>query len=762
MSLSRAAGILLAVLLVAPRGAAAAALLGFGPASSEAERRSEQAFDQAIDPAQMKAWLEQMASAPNQVGSPHDKANAEFILSKFREWGWDARIETFTVEDPMPRSVSLEMVSPTPFKARLMEDSLAPDSGALPAYNAFGADGDVTADLVYVNFGMPEDYAELARLGIDVRGRVVIARYGKGWRGLKPKLAQEHGAVGCVIYSDPHEDGYWAGDALPKGPYRPADGIQRGSVADETLSGGDPSRRPEEEARGRLSIPVLPIGYGDATPLLGALGGPVAPASWRGALALTYHVGPGPARVRLAVASDWGRREIYDVVAFMRGASEPDQWVIRGNHHDAWVFGAWDPLSGTVSLMAEARAIGTLAGSGWHPRRTLVYASWDAEEPGLMGSTAWAEAHAAELARSAVLYVNSDTNARGTLSAGGSHSFQRLVNEVASGVADPETGASVLDRLRANVRVRGMWPGGTGEDQALELAADSGGELPLFALGSGSDYTPFLHHLGIAAVDLEFRGEAPNGGIYHSAYDTADHFEKYGDPGFGYSVALAETAGRAVLRTADADILPLRFSGLAESVSRYAREVGRLLEHEREEARRVSRLVDDGSFRIAADPQAPAAAPPRPSDVPSLDFVPLATAATRFASSAAACDAALDAAARSGFAGIAPSRLRELNVLLQGFEQTLLSRDGLPGRPWYRHTLYAPGAMTGYGAKTLPAIREAIELGNWEDARSAIPQTAADLGVAARRLDAVVGRLQAGLGTGPAGTGALPPPPPDS
>ncbi|MFZ1055159.1 MAG: PA domain-containing protein, partial [Opitutaceae bacterium] len=405
---------------------------GFKAASAVAELEQEKLFDAAIDPAELRSWLEEMSSEPNQVGSPHDKANAEFTLAKFKEWGWDAHLEEFSVLYPTPKSVSLELVAPTPYKALLSEPAIDGDktsghaAGGLPPYNVYGADGDVTADLIYVNFGTPEDYAELDRRGLDVRGKIAIARYGKCWRGLKPKLAQEHGAVGCIIYSDPHEDGYWAGDVYSKGGNRPEYGVQRGSVADITQYSGDPltpgvgatkdaKRLAISDAKTLLKIPVLPISYGDAKAFLAALEGPVAPAGWRGALPFTYHIGPGPAKAHLAVVSDWSLKTIYDVIAVMKGSTYPNQWVIRGNHHDGWVFGAWDPLAGNIAVMAEAKAIGSLAKAGWKPKRTLVYASWDAEEPGLIGSTEWAETHAAELQKKAVLYVNSDTNGRGFL-----------------------------------------------------------------------------------------------------------------------------------------------------------------------------------------------------------------------------------------------------------------------------------------------------------------------------------------------------------
>jgi len=783
--------VLAALALLVPAGRAAPeGLMGFKTASSAAELESEKAFDAAIDPAEMRSWLEQLSGEPNQVGSPHDKANADFQVGKFNEWGWDAHIETFYVLYPTPKSETLEMVAPTPFKAKLFEppvegDKTSGHTGGLPPYNVYCADGDVTADLIYVNFGMPADYTELERRGLDVRGRIVIARYGGGWRGLKARLAQEHGAVGCIIYSDPHEDGYWAGDVYPKGGFRPEDGVQRGSVADMTLYSGDPltpgigatkdaKRLAIADAKTIMKIPVIPISYGDAKPLLAALEGPVAPPAWRGALPFTYHIGPGPAKVHLAIASDWSQKPIYDVIAVLQGSTYPNQWVIRGNHHDGWVFGAWDPLAGQIAVMAEAKAIGTLAKSGWKRKRTLVYCSWDGEEPGLLGSTEWAETHEDELRRKAVLYVNSDTNGRGFLSFGGSHAFQHVVNEAAGDVVDPETGASVLERLRAKLKVdgrsmkvdgRGMNP--NAEAQAQLAAAESGADLPLEALGSGSDYTPFLQHVGISSIDLAYSGEDAESGIYHSMYDSFDHFTRFGDPKFAYGVALAQTAGRVVLRTADADVLPMRFADLADAAAGYVSEVQKLADSEREDAGKLKGLLDSGAFRLAGDPQVTYLAPAVPGDVPRIDFRVLADASARLRKSARAYDAAFERCAGTDY--LLPSgEVAELNVLLQGLEQTLTSKSGLPGREWYQHMLYAPGLYTGYGAKTMPAIREAIELQHWSDATSYIPIVAASLNAASARLDEAATKLTPHLGkavptpapvSGP--NGPLPPPPPD-
>ena len=714
-------------------------MLGFAPANAATQASLEQRFDAQLNPADQREWMKQMSSEPNQVGSPHNKANAEFMLEKFREWGWDAHIETFSVLYPTPKKVALELLGPHPFTAALHEPPIPGDAtsglpGALPPYNVYGGDGDVRAELVYANYGMPDDYKELARRGIDVRGRIVITRYGGGWRGLKPKLAQEHGAIGCLIYSDPHDDGYAQGDVYPKGGWRPADGVQRGSVADMQLYPGDPltpgigstpgaKRLAIKDAKSLLKIPVLPISYADATPLLRSLDGPVAPANWRGSLPLTYHMGPSAAKVHLTVLSEWSRKPIYDVIAKINGATAPDQWIIRGNHHDGWVFGAWDPLAGNVALMAEAKAIGGLLKQGWRPQRTLIYASWDGEEPGLLGSTEWAETHAKELKAKAVLYLNSDTNGRGFLGAGGSHSLQHLVNQVADGVTDPETHVSVGERLRANMMVEGSHPDAKPEAKAFAKAAASGGDLPIYALGSGSDYSPFLEHLGIASLDLGFGGEDDNAGIYHSRYDSFDHYVRFGDPTFEYGVALAKVAGHIVLRTADANVLPMRFGDFSSTLDGYVGELHKLIESTREATEQQHRMLDMHAYALNSDPTRPLTPPSRESDIPAIDLAPLDQAASALKQSAQAFQAAYARSAAAGFT-LTAAQQRQINQQMGRMEQALTDADGLPGRPWFKHFIYAPGMLTGYGVKTVPAVREAIEGRRWDEAGRYVVVTA--------------------------------------
>ncbi len=737
--------------------ALSAPLVGFGADSAVKERNLEAKFDTYFDPAEQREWLKLMASKPNNVGTAHDKENADWMLGKLKSWGWDAHIETFYVLYPTPKTVSVELLGPRPYKLHLIEPPIPGDASSeqtkdvLPPYLAYQGDGDVTAEVVYANYGMPDDYKALARMGIDVRGKIVITRYGGGWRGLKPKLAQEHGAIGCLIYSDPAEDGYGADDVYPKGGARPPYGVQRGSVQDMMLYSGDPltpgvgatkdaPRLTRAEAKTILKIPALPISYAEAQPILEALGGPVAPKNFRGALPITYHVGPssGGARVHLTVDSDWGLKPIYDVVGVMKGYEAPDQWVLRGNHHDGWVFGAWDPLAGNVAMMQEAKALGLLAKSGWKPKRTIVYASWDAEEPGLIGSTEFAEAHAAELQKKAVVYINSDTNGRGFLSVEGSHDLERLVNQTAADVRDPEQPVSILQRQRAAIGVR-AFTDPSGREEALAKKAAAGGDLPIGPLGSGSDYSSFIQHLGIPSINLGFGGEDEQGGIYHSAYDTFEHYVRFGDPKFEYGVALGQTAGRLVLRSADADVLPFAFEPFADTVGSYVDELKKLVTNGREKTETTNRLVRSEAFSVAADPTRTTIAPAIEEPAPRIDFTALDQAVAKLKASAHAYDAAL---AKGG--PTSPARRAQANAILQTVDQALLDPEGLPGRPWFRNLAYAPGMLTGYGAKTLPGVREALESRRWAEAQTYIARTAKVLAAYAERVDQAAAALKSG------------------
>ncbi|MDB5422931.1 MAG: folate hydrolase [Phenylobacterium sp.] len=711
----------------------------------------EAAFDAKIDPAEMGRWLKLMAAEPNHVGSVHDKTNAEWIAAQLTSWGWDTRIEVFDVLYPTPLSETLELVSGTgaPFKATLQEPAIPGDESstrtkdALPAYVAFQGDGDVTAPLVYVNYGMPADYDALERMGISVKGKIAIARYGVGWRGLKPKLAQDHGAVGTIIYSDPRDDGYSADDVYPKGAARPAHGFQRGSVADMPIYPGDPltpgvgatkdaKRLDRADAKTILKIPVLPISYADAQVLLASLDGPVAPPGWRGSLPITYHVGPGGGQVHLAVKSEWSLKPIYDVIATLKGREQPDAWIVRGNHHDGWVMGASDPLSGQIALLAEAKALGSLVRSGWRPKRTIVYASWDAEEPMLLGSTEWAETHAAELKAKGVVYINTDGNARGFLGASGSHSYQHFVNQVAADVKDPQTGVSVGQRLRAKLMVDAAEPGASETAKAIgKNAADPAKDLWINPLGSGSDYSAFLQHLGLPAIDIAYGGEGESGGVYHSLYDDYEHHSRFVDPGFAYDAVLAKTVGRMVLRLADADLPVQRYGDFADTVARYLDEVKKLSTTRSDEGKAQAQLLATNAYKLAADPTRSSANPTPFADYPVPTFAALDQAVAKLKTSAAVFDAALAAKG----AGLTKPQKARLDAVIQPLEQSLLRDEGLPFRPWYANMVYAPGRFTGYGAKTLPGVREAVEERRYYDAQTYVGLTAMALNAYAGRLD---------------------------
>ena len=730
-----------ATLALAGAGAAEEApIIGFSPAAARDQRALESRFDAALDPALLEEWMRRLSAHPHHVGSRWGRENADYLAGLFRDWGFETRIEEYDVLFPTPRRRLLEMVSPVRYRARLAEPALPEDatsgqaSEQLPVYNVYSIDGDVTAPLVYVNYGVPADYEELARRGVDARGKVVIARYGGSWRGIKPKVAAEHGAVGCLIYSDPRDDGYFEGDVYPKGPWRNEWGAQRGSVADMPLFPGDPltpgagatreaKRLDRKDAPTLAKVPVLPISHGDALPLLRALEGPVAPPAWRGALPITYHLGPGPATVRLELAFDWGLATARNVIAVLPGAAKPDQWVVRGNHHDAWVNGADDPVSGLVALLAEARAVGRLAREGARPRRTIVYAAWDAEEPGLLGSVEWAEQHADELREKAVAYVNTDSFGRGFLFAGGSHTLERLVNQVARAVPEPKTELTVAERRHKANRVWGT-----------EGEAERAGEPPalrLFPLGSGSDYTPFLQHLGVASLNLGFGGEDEYG-QYHSIYDSIDHYVRFMDPDFAYGAAMAKTAGRVVLRLANADLLPFEFGALAAEVGTYVEELEALAASEREETEKTNRLLEEEAYQAAADPTKTYVPPERKDPVPFLNLAPLKNAHARLAEAAAAYGEALGGLAEGEWP--AAGTLAEVDRILYRSERALTRPEGLPERSWYRHHLYAPGFYTGYGVKTIPGVREAIEHRDWAQAEE-------QAGIAAALLEGLAAEI---------------------
>ena len=719
-------------------------LRGYSPDSARAEHDWEVMFRAIPSTQNLHDFMQRLSARPHHVGSPYDKDNAEWILAKFKEWGLDAHIETFEVLFPTPKNRALELVAPERFTAKLAAPTVPadPTSGQhdeqLPTYNAYSIDGDVTAPLVYVNYGVPDDYEQLDRLGISVKGAIVIARYGGSWRGIKPKVAAEHGAIGCLIYSDPHEDGYFAGEVFPQGPYRPKDGVQRGSVMDMPIYPGDPltpgigatanaKRLAIKDAQTLTKIPVLPISYGDAQPLLAALTGPVAPEAWRGALPITYRTGPGPARVHLKLEFNWDMKKIYDVVARIPGSPYPDEWIVRGNHHDAWVNGAEDPLSGTVALMEEARAFAELQKQGWKPKRTIIYCVWDGEEEGLLGSTEWAEEHDEELRRHAAMYINSDGNGRGYLGVAGSHSLEKFIDGVARDVEDPEKKMPVWKRNQLERISRAPAP------ERDEVRKRS--ELRIGALGSGSDYTAFIDHLGIASLNLGFGGE-DGGGIYHSIYDDFYWYTHFSDGDFIYGRALAQTAGTAMMRFADADLLPYDFTNFAETVRRYADEVQKLWKTESDEIRERNKEIAEGLFSATADPHKTSVPPPVETQPPFLNFAPLENGLAALSLAAERYDKA-EQKAKLDKPGLEP-----VNQKLVRIERGLTLPDGLPGRPWFQHQIYAPGFYTGYGVKTLPGVREAIEQKRWKEADEQIVRVGKVLEKEAALIDEAAGGLE--------------------
>jgi N-acetylated-alpha-linked acidic dipeptidase len=730
-----------------------APLAGYSAEASRTERQWEDKFRGTPSPANLRAYMQRLSAHPHHVGSPYDKDNAEWILAKYKEFGLDAHIESFTVLFPTPKERLVELIEGGPhFVAKLQEPALPQDPTSnqqneqLPTYNAYSIDGDVTGPLVYVNYGIPEDYETLARHGISVRGAIVIARYGHAWRGIKPKVAAEHGAIGCIIYSDPRDDGYSAGQTFPAGGLRPREGVQRGSVQDSTEFMGDPltpnigatadaKRIDVKKAPTLTTIPVLPISYADATPLLSAITGPVVPEAWRGGLPITYRIGPGPGRVHLKVFSNWDIKPLYDVIAKIPGSQFPDEWVLRGNHHDAWVNGAEDPISGQVAVLEEARSLGELVKAGWKPKRTIIFCSWDGEEPGLLGSVEWIETHAAELRQHAVAYINSDTNDRGFLGADGAHTLEKLTNDVAHDIQDPETKLSVWKRLQ----LRSISEATTDEArQELRHRPD----LRIDISGGGSDHAGFQNFLGVAVLNFGFGGEDQNG-IYHSIYDDFYWYTHFSDTDFVYGRALAQMAGSTVMRLADADLLPFDFSDLADTVQTYVKGLQAFSSKQQDEIRERNLEIDEGAFAASADPKETYVPPAKEEMPPYLNFAPLQNSADALTHSADEYRKALAHATENGGAALASAAMTEINRMLIDSERKLTAPEGLPGRAWYKHQIYAPGVYTGYEAKAIPAVREAMEQKQWKLAEQGIGSAAAVLQDEATLVSAAAAKLAA-------------------
>ena len=690
---------------------AVAPIRGFTPDQWKAQHDREEQAKTVPQQERLRIYMDRMAAKPHHAGSPASKAVADYLSTQLAEWGLDTRIETFQALMPYPTARTLEMIAPVRFRAKLAEPAIPenPDTAQdnqLPTFNAYGASGDVTAPLVYANYGQPEDFEYLKKQGIDVKGKIVIVRYGRSWRGLKPKLSQDNGAVGCVIYSDPREDGFFQSDAYPRGPMRPADGVQRGSVMDMALYPGDPlspgwaseagsKRLNREDAKTILKIPVLPISWADALPLLQQLTGPVVPEAWRGALPLTYHAGPGPAIVHLEADFDWSTRPLYNVIATIPGSTARDQWVIYGNHHDAWVNGASDPVSAAAVLLETARTLSVLRKQGWQPKRTIMLALWDGEEYGLLGSTEWVEKHLDELDRAGAVYINSDSTGRGALVSGGSASLEPFLTEVLRDVTDPATSKSLLDVARER---RG--PGGTASAISAAAALSPEAREPGFhleSLGSGSDYVAFLDHAGIASLNLGF---ASGDGVYHSIYDTPDWYQRFSDGDRTYGKALTQVMTVALLRLADAPLLPFDFGSLSASAARWVEEIRKEL----------------------------------PRGNTKFDLHSVSVQIARLSAAAKAYDEELSAwTKRSGSSP--PEKVAKVDEAMRKTERALLTADGLPRRDWYRNQIYAPGMLTGYTAKTLPGVREAVEAKQWDEANHQAHKLAETFRAAAARVE---------------------------
>ena len=708
---------------------------------SQSELESE--FDKTLNPENLDTWMKHMSSKPHHVGSPWSKQNAEYAANKFKEWGFESRVETFEVLVPFPKIRKLSMIAPNKVELKLFEPAVEGDRSSemtkdvLPGYNAFSADGNVTGELVFVNYGLNEDYEELKRLGIDVKGKIVIAKYGRSFRGIKPKIAHEQGAIGCIMYSDPKDDGYVVGDVYPVGPYRNEFGIQRGSVLDmparpgDALTPGyaatqDAERLSINEASTIMKIPVMPISYADALPLLKAIKGPVVPDSWKGGLPITYHIGPGPAKVNLHLEFDWSLRTAYNPVGRMKGSVYPDEWIMRGNHHDGWGHGASDPISGMVSLMEEARAIGELTKTGWRPKRTLIYAGWDAEEPGLLGSTEWVEYNLNDIREKMVVYINTDGTGVGYLSMGGSHSLEKFVNEVIRDVDDPVHDVSLDNRLRSRMRVREHNSGTFGEGRESERQ-----DLRMYAMGAGSDYTAFLHHAGVPALNMAFGGES-GGGSYHSLYDTYEHYKRFSDGKFIYGTTLSKVNGRLVLRLSEADILPFRFVNMVDNIGKFVEQNKKLSEDIRKSTKSLNDLLDNNDFAISSNPKKTYLPPKRLLQVPEFDFKPLDAALARLSTSAWKYEEAL---LKFQKGSLTTERKSEINALLRNVDQAFINSKGLPRRDWFKNMMYAPGYYTGYGVKTLPGIREGLEERKWNEVRVYIKEVSKALDRASENIN---------------------------
>lgn len=689
----------------APVAASSQPIQGFRDAA--VQRKLESSFLAVPEAKLAGEHLRILTREPHIAGSPEDRKTAEYVAQKFREAGLDVRIDSYKVWLNLPKEILVEATAPEglkmrgPSRERVEGDPFQDDPRVLPAFNGASPSGEVEAEAVYANYARPEDFKKLREMGVDVRGKIIIARYGQNFRGVKALTAQEAGAAGLILYSDPIDDGYFRGDAYPKGPYRPATGVQRGSVQLTFEYAGDATtpgiastpdlplaqRTAPEKAASLPKIPVTPLSYADAAPLLEKLGGPESPRDWQGALPFTYHVGTGPVRVHMKLVQDYSYTTIWNVIGTLKGTAQPEALVVAGNHRDAWVYGAVDPSSGTAAMLETVRGIGALVKRGWRPRRTIVFASWDAEEQGMIGSTEYAEQYAAQL-KNAVAYFNMDVGVAGpSFGASGVPSLKGFLRDVSKAVLSPK-GGTVYDAWKAQ---------GGGRRPAERNGQNAGtDEVGVGDLGSGSDYSAFLQHLGVPSTDI---GSGGPYGVYHSAFDNYAWFTKFADPEFLYEQQMARVFGIEVLRMAQADALPFDYDV-------YGQEVRRHLETAEKRARELGWNAE-GSKKV-----------------PHFDAA--LAAADRLAAAGRAANQAADT--------ISPAKLPRMNLALMQAERAMLGK-GLPHRTWFRHTIFAPGEYTGYAAVVLPGINEAMDRNDPETAAQSLEEVTAALQRAATMLE---------------------------
>jgi N-acetylated-alpha-linked acidic dipeptidase len=728
---------MLALAVASSGGAAqdAITIRGFLPAHAVEEHQLEQKIQTFPEAARAEADLRHLTSEPHMAGTEASHRVAEWLRDQYASYGFDAEIVAYNAWLPQPREVRLELTSPHKKFLGLPEPPVAGDKDTndarvVPAFNVYSPSGDVKAPVIYVNYGMQEDYRALDLLGVSVEGKIAIARYGRGYRGIKAKLAEEHKAAGLLLYSDPADDGYAVGDVYPDGPWRPLGGVQRGSILYTEVYPGDPltsglgagavsaARRSPGDAGNLPHIPTMPISAQDASAILSVLDGKHVPPQWQGGLPLTYHIGPGHSVVHMKLVMDYAERPIYDVIAKLHGTDD-NEWVMLGNHHDAWVYGAADPGSGTTAMLETARSLGELARGGWKPRRTIVMCEWDGEEPGLLGSTEWVEANSAELQAKAVAYVNTDVGVTGpNFAASATPSLNELVRDATRAVMDPISGLSVYDAWRAHSADPHVDVSGTARPAAESgRGPATGGDVPLGGLGAGSDFSPFFDHAGIPSLDVGFGGDY---GVYHSLYDDFYWMKHFGDPTFGYHVALARVLGVMALRLDEADVLPYDYPAYAAEIARAQNGL-------------VARLT-----RRGADP---------------ATLKSVSDASAEFTASAARASQGLHA-----IESAAPDSAQQekVNSALLGVEQALLAPDGLSGRPWFKHTIYAPGSYAGYAAEMLPGITEALDRNDAITLQHEVDTLAAALHRASLQLDEVTRLAQPPL-TSPATQPAVSP-----